>query len=168
MMIRRYEDADCEPLRAITAVCFEGVSIDYGIEVKYGPINGKDWRWRKARHIDDDIAANAEGVFVAVEDGEVVGYVTTRVDYESKIGWIPNLAVLPVYQQRGLGKALIETALAYMVEAGMCYARIETLAHNVVGQHFYPSMGFEEVTRQIHYIMPLGQGVGVSHQDIEK
>ena len=34
--------------------------------------------------------------------------------------------------------------------------RIETLAHNAVGQHFYPSMGFEEVARQIHYVKPLG------------
>ena len=155
MTIRRYVEADRERLETITVTCFAGVSIDYGIEAKYGPIDGKDWRWRKVRRIDDDIAANAGGIFVAVEDGEVVGYVTTRVDHDSKIGWIPNLAVLPNYQQRGLGKALIETALAYMAEVGMLYARIETLAHNVVGQHFYPSMRFEEVARQIHYIMPL-------------
>ncbi|MBN2393459.1 MAG: GNAT family N-acetyltransferase [Anaerolineae bacterium] len=157
MKIRRYEEADHEPIKAITAICFEGVSIDYGIEVKYGSIDGKDWRWRKVRQIDDDIAANAEGIFVAVEDGEVIGYVTSRVDHDSKIGWIPNLAVLPEYQQRGIGKDLIEMALTYMAESGMLYARIETLAHNTVGQHFYPSMGFEEVARQIHYIMPLGK-----------
>ena len=157
MMIRRYEEADREPIKAITAICFEGVSIDYGIEAKYGPIGGKDWRWRKVRHIDDDIAANAEGIFVAVENGEVIGYVTSRVDHDSKIGWIPNLAVLPEYQQHGIGKDLIETALIYIAEAGMLYTRIETLAHNTVGQHFYPSMGFEEVARQIHYIMPLGK-----------
>ena len=157
MIIRRYEETDRESVKAITTICFEGVSIDYGIEVKYGPIDGKDWRWRKVRHIDDDITANAEGIFVAVENSEVIGYVTSRVDHDSKIGWIPNLAVLPAYQQCGLGKALIETALTYMAEAGMLYARIETLAHNTVGQHFYPSIGFEEVARQIHYIMPLGK-----------
>jgi ribosomal protein S18 acetylase RimI-like enzyme len=157
MMIRRYGETDRESIKAITAICFAGVSIDFGIEVKYGPIDGKDWRWRKVRQIDDDIAANAEGIFVAVENGKVVGYVTSRVDHDSKIGWIPNLAVLPEYQQHGIGKVLIETALTYMTEAGMLYARIETLAHNTVGQHFYPSMGFKEVARQIHYIMPLGK-----------
>ena len=157
MMIRCYEEADRESMKTITAICFEGVSIDYGIESKYGPIDGKDWRWRKVRHIDDDIAANAEGIFVAVENSEVVGYVTSRVDHDSKIGWIPNFAVLPEYQQRGIGKNLIKAALIYMAEAGMLYARIETLAHNTVGQHFYPRMGFTEVARQIHYIMPLGK-----------
>ncbi len=155
MSIRRYIEGDREHLLTITTVCFAGVSIDYAIELRHGVIAGKDWRWRKAQQIEDDIAANAEGIFVAVEDGEVVGYVTSRVDLESKIGWIPNLAVLPAYQQRGLGQALIETALAYLAEAGMLYARIETLAHNAVGQHFYPSMGFEEVARQIHYIKRL-------------
>jgi ribosomal protein S18 acetylase RimI-like enzyme len=158
MFIRCYVEADRERLMAITAICFAGVSIDYGIEEKCGLIAGKDWRWRKARSIDDDIAANAAGIFVAVEDGEVVGYVTTQVNPDSKIGWIPNLAVLPEYQQHGLGKALIETALTYLTEQGMLYARIETLTHNMVGRHFYPGMGFEEVTRQIHYIKPLGKG----------
>ncbi|MBN1138850.1 MAG: GNAT family N-acetyltransferase [Anaerolineae bacterium] len=155
MTIRRYVKTDCEALQTITAVCFAGVSVDWAIEAQYGPVAGKDWRWRKARHIDADIAANAEGIFVAEEGNQVVGYVTTRVDQETQIGQIPNLAVLPEYQQRGLGKALIETALAYLAEQGMRYARIETLANNAVGQHVYPGMGFEEVARQIHYIKPL-------------
>ena len=120
MFIRRYVEADRDRLQTITAICFEGVSIECAIEAKYGPVAGKDWRWRKARHIDDDIAANAEGIFVAGEGRDrVVGYVTTRVDQESKIGWIPNLAVLPEYQQRGLGKALIETALIYLTGKGL-------------------------------------------------
>lgn len=155
-MIRCYEEYDREPIQVITAICFAGVSIDYAIELRHGVIAGRDWRWRKVQQIEDDIAVNVEGIFVAVEDdGIVVGYITSRVDHESKIGWIPNLAVLPAYQQRGLGQALIETALAYLAEAGMRYARIETLTHNAVGQHFYPSLGFEEVARQIHYIKPL-------------
>jgi ribosomal protein S18 acetylase RimI-like enzyme len=155
MHIRHYTPHDYEPIQAITAVCFLGVSIDYAIDQKYGAIAGKDWQWRKAQLIDEDITANAQGILVAVENDTVVGYITTRVNQASKIGWIPNLAVLPDYQQRGLGKALIEAALAYMKDVGMQYARIETLAHNTVGQHFYPQMGFEEIARQIHYIQPL-------------
>ena len=37
----------------------------------------------------------------------------------------------------------------------MTYARIETLDQNDVGAHFYPDFGFQEVARQIHYIMPI-------------
>lgn len=155
MMIRAYAESDRELLRAITVQCFVGVSIEHNIEQRYGSIAGKDWQWRKARHIDADIAANAAGIWVAEEGGQVVGYVTTQIDRETRIGRIPNLAVLPGHQGQGIGRKLIAAALNYLAAEGMLYARIETLAQNAVGQHLYSSMGFQEVARQIHYIMPL-------------
>lgn len=39
----------------------------HAIEQRYGPVDGKDWRERKVRHIDADITANADGIFVAEE-----------------------------------------------------------------------------------------------------
>ena len=153
--VTKYEEADREALKRITAVCFDGVSIDQNIEVRFGIVAGNDWQWRKRRHIDDDVAANAEGIFVARIDAETVGYITTRVDAEAKIGGIPNYAVLPPFQQRGIGKRLVETALEYLRDAGMEYVRIETLDQNEVGVHFYPKLGFELVATQHHYAMRL-------------
>ena len=154
--IRPYRPDDLEQLKQITAVCFEGVSIDRNIEARCGPIGGHDWRWRKLRHIDADVAgANAEGVLVATVGGQLAGYITTRADDDSKIGWIPNLAVLPQHQRQGLGRQLMLAALAHLRARGMECARIETLAQNQVGSRFYPSMGFAEVARQIHYVMRL-------------
>ena len=89
------------------------------------------------------------------EDGNVVGYITTRLDRDSGIGWIPNLAVDPGQQGAGVGRQLMEHALAYMREEGMEAAKIETLQQNDVGSNFYPSVGFEEVGLQIHYLMRL-------------
>ena len=94
-------------------------------------------------------------MFVAEIDGEVVGYITTRVDGEAKVGGIPNYAVLPQHQKKGIGLKLVETAIAYLKEAGMECIRIETLDQNEVGQRFYPKLGFKEVARQIHYAMPV-------------
>ena len=37
----------------------------------------------------------------------------------------------------------------------MTAAKIETLEQNSIGRHLYPSLGFIEVARQIHYAMPL-------------
>lgn len=156
MIIRQFREADREAIKTITAICFEGVAIDHAMEERYGLIDGKDWRYRKVRHIDADIAANAAGIFVAEEEGQVVGYITTRIDQDTKVGGIPNLGVLPAYRGQGLGRQLIETAIAYAKKQGMLYLRIETLAHNPIGQYLYPSCGFQEVTRQVHYVMPLG------------
>lgn len=155
MKIRPYRPSDLETLKTITSICFDGVCIDQNIEQLYGLIHGKDWRWRKERHIDDDVEINAAGVLVAESDGQIVGYVSTRVDTATRIGGIPNFAVLPAFQQQGIGRRLLEEAVACLAGQGMRYARIETLAQNEVGSHFYPNFGFQEVARQVHYVMPI-------------
>lgn len=158
-MIRGYRDEDLGRLKEITATCFDGVAIDKNIEERFGEFGGHDWKWRKLRHIDADVAgANAEGVFVwEAEDGTVGGYITGRLDHGSKLGWIPNLAVDPAFQGEGIGRALIEHVLGYFRDSGMEVAKIETLEQNEVGSAFYPSFGFEVVARQIHYAMRLGE-----------
>ncbi len=157
-MIRAYREGDLERLKEITVICFEGVSIDRNIESRFGVLGDHDWRWRKLMHIDADVAgANAQGVFVDedLDSGEVLGYITCRIDPESKIGWIPNMAVVPEARGRGVGKQLMERAFTYFRDAGMAIAKIETLEQNPIGQSFYPGVGFEEVGRQIHYAKQL-------------
>lgn len=155
MTIRLFAEADRAALKEITAVCFDGVSIDQNIEAQFGRVSGRDWPFYKKCQIDDDLAAHPAGVFVAEVGGRVVGYITTRVDRTAKVGRIPNFAVLPGQQKQGLGRALMDRAMAHFKSAGMEYVRIETLEQNAVGRHFYPKMGFKEVARQIHYFKRL-------------
>ena len=154
-MIRKYCPEDLDALKEITVICFDGVSIDQNIEKNFGQFADTDWRARKAKHIDADVAANADGIFVWEDEGKVAAYITTRIDHESKIGGIPNLAVLPEYQGKGIGKALMTAAFDYFEEQGMAVAKIETLDQNPIGQYFYPRSGFTAVAQQIHYAMPM-------------
>jgi len=152
MIIRAFREQDREALKAITVEAFSGVSIDQNLERLFGPIAGHDWRWRKARQIDDDIAAAGSAILVAEDaDGRVAGYITTRIDREAGVGLIPNLAVRSDIRGHGLGRRLIDEALKLFQQAGLTIARIETLDQNAVGQHLYPDCGFVEVARQIHY-----------------
>ena len=155
MHIRPYRPEDREILKDITAHTFGSVSIDGNIEKQFGLLNGTDWTWRKARHIDGDCDAQPDGILVAEEEGRVIGYITTRLDSATKLGWIPNMAVEPGYQGRGVGRQLIEAALDFFRRSGMTHAKIETLDQNPVGQNLYPSCGFKEVARQVHYVMKL-------------
>src|SRR6476661_3652138 len=155
MHIRPYQPSDHPDLKALTVAGFAGVSIDHGIESVFGIINGHDWRWRKARHIDDDVARDAAGVFVAEDVGQIVGYVTTWQDRTAGIGHIPNLAVAASHRNQGLGRALIEHALNHFRQSGLTHAKIETLAQNTIGNHLYPSLGFVEVARQVHFVASL-------------
>jgi ribosomal protein S18 acetylase RimI-like enzyme len=156
MLIRPYRPADLPTLKAITVEAFDGVSIDQGIEREFGPVNGHDWRWRKARHLDDDAAREPEGIFVAEHDGQIVGYITTWQDRAAGIGHIPNLAIAASFRGQGLGRQLIEHALEHFRKCGLSHAKIETLVQNDVGNHLYRSLGFREVARQIHFVARLG------------
>jgi ribosomal protein S18 acetylase RimI-like enzyme len=154
--IRAFRPSDLACLREMTAEAFDGVSIDQGIEQAFGEINGHDWRWRKMRHVDDDVARDAAEVFVAEsDDGGIIGFISTWRDEPAGIGHIPNVVVAAGHRGRGLGRELIEHALQHFRNCGLTHAKIETLVQNEVGQSLYTSIGFREVARQIHLAMDL-------------
>ncbi|QDT29767.1 putative acetyltransferase [Gimesia panareensis] len=155
MKIRPYQPTDLETLQAITVEAFQGVSIDEGIERKFGLIQGHDWKWRKAGHVEADSRREPEGIFVAELDDRIVGYISTWHDPAAGIGYIPNMAFVPECRGQGMGRQLLEHALAHFRNLGLSLAKIETLEQNAVGNHLYTSLGFQEVARQVHFVAPL-------------
>lgn len=153
--IRHYRPEDLETLRQITVDSFGAVALDQMLEDRLGIWNGRDWRERKADNINDDCGVNPDGCFVAEREGEILGYITTRVDGPNSIGRIPNLAVVEAARGLGLGRRLIHHALDYFRDENLRVAKIETMASNVIGQNLYPSCGFEEIGRQVHFAMRL-------------
>src|SRR5690242_19573422 len=93
VLIRGYRPSDQEALRRLTVASFAGVTLEQNVEETLGVLNGHDWRWGKARHIEEDVAAIPAGVFVAESGGRVIGYVMALVDRATGKGRIPNLAV---------------------------------------------------------------------------
>jgi len=152
---RLYRDADLETIKRLTVESFGGVTLEQNVETALGDLNGRDWKWRKARHIDEDVAANPTGLFIAESADAVVGYISTRIDRETGRGRIPNLAVSAEARGQGLGRRLIEQALDYFRREGLAYAVIETMAQNDIGNHLYKSCGFLEVARQVHFAQRL-------------
>ena len=67
--------------------------------------NGWDHRVGNAERFAQ-LIANSQRVAVAVEDGEVVGFVRALCDDISN-GYISMIAVAPQYRRRGVGRALM-------------------------------------------------------------
>ena len=153
--IRIYRPNDLETLRQILVESFEGVSIDQNIECRFGSASPLSWQTRKGRHLDDDVCRDPHGIFVAEADGQIAGFISTWIDRDAQVGFIPNLAVRAEYRGHGLGRRLLNTALDHFRAKGMKLARIETLDQNPIGQHLYPATGFVEVAREIHFAMKL-------------
>ncbi|MEX0716139.1 MAG: GNAT family N-acetyltransferase [Planctomycetaceae bacterium] len=154
--LRLFRPEDLPVIREIAARAFDGVGIDQGMEAVFGLVDGHDWQWRKARHIDDDARRDPEGIFVAeTADGRIIGTITTWRDREAGIGHIPNIALDAEWRNLGLGRLMIEHVLDHFRDSGLTHARIETLAQNARGKHLYESCGFREIARQIHFAADL-------------
>ena len=153
--IRGYEERDQVRIRELTLEGFDGVSIDQNADRLLGLDSEPLWKTRKWAGVKAELEASPPDHFVAVLDGEVIGYITTNPQPAAGIGQIPNMAVDARYRRRGVASRLIEHALDHLRARGMRVAKIETLVQNAQGQTLYPSFGFQEVARQIHYVRRL-------------
>lgn len=153
--IRPYEPADSASVKAITLTGFAAVSIDAATDRQWPGCLPLSWGERKWRSMQPQLSGHPQDCFVAVADSVVVGYVTTTVVAEEGVGRIGDLAVGPHARDRGVGRQLLEHALAHFRRHGLRLARIATLTHNEIGLHLFPSVGFVEVARQVHFALPL-------------
>jgi GNAT superfamily N-acetyltransferase len=87
-------------------------------------------------------------VFVVELDGEIAGtYSLLIMDNLAKrgarAGVVEEVAVLPAYQGRGLGKAMMQHALDRCREAGCYKMALSSNLSREAAHRFYDSLGFE-------------------------
>ena len=104
-----------------------------------------DRRVSQQQAVEDVCAAEDTDVWVAVEGSVIVGFVAVKLHPDNSLGEISMLAVDPDFQRRDIGAALTHFALAWMQEAGMAVARVETGADPGHGpaRRTYEKAGFE-------------------------
>ncbi len=84
------------------------------------------WRQRQILDLGRVLDDEPESVDVAFADGVTAGWVCTRVHPEDSMGEIYVLAVDPVFQRRGIGRALMKHGEGRALEAGMAMVMVET------------------------------------------
>ena len=99
-----------------------------------------------------------ETFIVAEVAGEVVGYIMCRIETGlpdfgllgiTKRGHVISIAVLPEYQRKGIGEALIREAMVHMrlYKAKDCY--LEVRVSNAPAIDLYKKLGFD-TSRTVH------------------
>lgn len=123
MEIRPFESADTETVVALWTTC------------------NLTRPWNDPR---EDIArkvAVADGMFlVATVDGRVVGSV--MAGYDGHRGWINYLAVAPVQQGAGHGRALMAEAEARLAAVGCPKVNLQVRDTNTSALAFYEHLGY--------------------------
>ena len=96
------------------------------------------------------LVASEHPRLVIEDDGRVVGYVAYELQADGS-GYIDYLAVDEQLRSRGLGRALVSTATADLVERGVTYAHLTVRAANGAARALYASLGFVEERIAIPY-----------------
>ena len=81
---------------------------------------------------------------VAREGGRLVG--TVLCGHDGRRGYLYHLAVAAAHRSRGLGRSLVEAALARLAACGIRKCHIFVYAHNTGGESFWRQTGWVERT----------------------
>lgn len=81
--------------------------------------------------------------YVALEDGRIVG-VTIVQRHGTTKGWVVStVGVLPGYRRRGIARAVVEKALAFLKKRGAEKTWLGVINGNTPAQRLYESLGFK-------------------------
>jgi ribosomal protein S18 acetylase RimI-like enzyme len=96
-------------------------------------------RWR-----DEFFADSRHHLVVALDDGIVVGFVSAvhyvHPDKPAEL-WIDEVGVAPSHRRRGIGRRLLDCALAHGADLGCTQAWVLTSPGNTAAQRLYTSSG---------------------------
>lgn len=94
------------------------------------------------------LARNPLTCFGAEEDGMLIGCILAG--HDGRRGYIYHTAVHPVHQRRGVGAALVQSALSALRAEGISKVALVAFRHNEAGNTFWEKQGFI-LREDLHY-----------------
>ena len=95
---------------------------------------------------DFDALIGAGAVWLATEDGRVVGVLVLRMQETALL--LESVAVDPAHQGHGIGRSLIDHAEQVARDAGLSAVDLYTNAHMTENLRLYPSLGYDLIDRR--------------------
>ena len=109
---------------------------------------GLGWEYRQER-IARMIGKSDVTAVAARDDGRVAGFALMNIGHER--AHLALLAVLPVYQRRGVARRMVAWLVESAVTAGVASIHVELRAANVAAYALYRDAGFSETVREPGY-----------------
>ena len=84
---------------------------------------------------------NPDTCFVAEDGGRIIGSIMSG--HDGRRGYIQHTSVLKSERKKGVGRALVNSAIDALKSKGIIKVALIALAHNKSGNQFWEKMGFE-------------------------
>lgn len=145
LTIRRATEADLPALGRLGALLVQ-VHYEYDPQ-RFIPVS-KRTESGYASFLGTQLASADVAVFVAVDDGVVVGYSYSGVEghdwmsLRGPAGVLHDIVVDPAHRRGGVGRALLTTTLEFLKSQGMPRVVLSTAAQNEAAQRLFASAGF--------------------------
>lgn len=103
------------------------------------------WRTRQRSDLSEVLDKEPETVDVALDGERPVGWVSTRLHLEDNMSEVYVIVVDPEFQQRGVGRMLLEQSFQRARDAGAAMVMVETGddTGHAPARAAYESIGFE-------------------------
>ncbi|MCI0478469.1 MAG: GNAT family N-acetyltransferase [Anaerolineales bacterium] len=143
--IRRAQQSDLDQLVSLWQELAE-LHADLLPEFALAPAQAQNVR----AHLTELLRDNDERVFVAEENGALIGFINGAVREnppvftERYIGYIADAIVTARSRRRGVGEQLVQTMNVWFRECGVRIVHLSAATGNPISQAFWRNMGFAE------------------------
>ena len=158
--IRPGQAGDAEAAAQIAVLAWQSVNDDYVKQIGqdiHGIVYG-NWKERKRKEIlNAFLPQENAGVYVAEENGEIVGFVSYSMNIEKGVGEIRNNAVRPTHQGRGIGTKMYDEILGLFRAHNMKVATVTTGGDDghAPARKAYEKAGFDSSIPAVTYFKDL-------------
>ena len=90
--------------------------------------------------IQEKMSIQKELFFVAEDNGAIIG--TIMSGYDGHRGWLYTVAVKPEFRRRGIGRRLVDHAVAALTSIGCPKVNLQVRSTNTEVIGFYEALGF--------------------------
>lgn len=128
LLIKDFEPAHLEAVVALSLKAWAPVfaSMEQMMDPEVFRLQHPDWRVTQAQAVEAVCGDSDVHTWVALAEGAVAGFSAVRLHTGDRMGEIYMIAVDPAFQGRGIAVALTEFSLAWMKDAGMTTAMVQT------------------------------------------
>ena len=111
----------------------------------YDAFYPQGWQARQTSDVGSLLDTEPENIWLAMQDGELAGFIGLRMHPDDQMGEVSIIAVSPDRQRQGIGRALLDFAEQQSRSAGMKIVMVETVGDrgHAPARRAYEATGYE-------------------------